>query len=101
MLFADAPKLISSYLQASLLGGSQMYYHFLNVASCREMYFSVTRHKESTGHWLHHQISTRRSGVIFVRCDMKFRSVTGLPQSPTRFVSRVLFTRGEVAKAGI
>jgi hypothetical protein len=78
----------------------QIYHHFLHVASCREMYFSVTRHKESTGHWFHHQISTRRSGVIFVRRDLTFRSVSGLPQPPTRFVSRVLFTGAEVAKAG-
>ena len=62
--------------------------------------FSVTRGKERTDHWLDHQISTRRSGVFAVRRDMTFRSIRGLRQPPTRFVSRVLFTGDEVAKAG-
>jgi hypothetical protein len=45
----------------------------------KKLVFSVATHEE-TGRWVDHQISTRRSGIIVVRRDMKCRFVTGLPQ---------------------
>jgi hypothetical protein len=72
ILLNYANKCISSYLEASLLGGSQMYHHFLNMASFREMYFSVTRHKKK-----HRPIASTPDfdsalWFYFFPCDMTF-----------------------------